>query len=420
MNRNHPTLLVLFGSTGDLTRLKILPALRDLWQEQILPNAFRLILVGRRDYDTEEYFDFLKQVPSHPFTDNVSYLNPEYVSVDFDKPGGFDPLWNKLNEHQNYQIAYYMAVGPKVLNLCVDRFEDQSSIKQMGGRQAVILAEKPFGEDLEDAKQLNQRLAQLFQHNYVLRNDHYLKKDTVQALANLRKNNLYLAEVLSGARTREIKLIVSEQVDLGTRAGYFDSRGMVVDWFQSHMLQILATFCAELNTEKFGMAKAEFIDSLEVVPGTVIRGQYFGYTDTENVSDDSDTETFLALQLKSTLPKWESVVFKLLCGKALDRKEVSVQVKLDETHIKFGDSIHVNIEPPGGNPLLDPPVHDEFSEIIMDCIASEHEEFVSLQEVEAQWKITEQVIEALKDTTLIKYLKGSEYESICLAHGLWC
>ncbi len=419
--KTNPLVFVLFGSTGDLARLKLLPALHDMWKENITPPKLNLILVGRREMTTDEYFEEISSAQPHPFTDKVTYLNPEYVSVDFNNADGFTPLWQKLQEFEGSEILYYMSVGPEVLNLCVDRLEDESSKQMMAGRKASIVAEKPFGSSLEDAMQLNKRLGAMFEHPYVYRNDHYLNKDTIQAVMNLKENNLYIKDVLCGEDVEEIQLTVTEEVDLGSRVSYFEGRGMSIDWFQSHMLQIMATFCADEGEEDYCRAKADFIDSLQIVPGSIIKAQYSSYRSASDVPEDSNTETLLGVQYTSTLPKWENTVFKFIAGKAMDKKEVSLNVKLRREHTKLGEEFKVLIDPPGSNPLLqNKSVKDEFEETIMNAYHNRTSAFVSVAAVEAQWRVTQQLLDKLEGMPVEFYPHGTSYSDFCNPKSKWC
>jgi glucose-6-phosphate 1-dehydrogenase len=419
MNKN-PVVFVLFGATGQLARSKILPALCDLWFDDILPPQFKLILVGRQKLNTQSYLDSLESAPDFPFKKNISFLQPEYIQVDFEHQNGFNPLWETLKNLKQYSIVYYMAVAADVLNLAVNRFEDYSSQTQMLGREAVILAEKPFGNSLADAQQLNKRLSNLFTYKYTYRNDHYLKKDTVQAIGVLIQSDIHLAQILNQDTLKEIELIVSEESDVATRAAYFDQAGMLVDWLQSHMLQMFATLCAQRDLENWQVAKSEFIDSLYPISGSIIRGQYHGYTELPQVKSNSPTETFLAVQMMSTSPLWNRTIFKFVAGKALAKKEVLFKLKFRNHHHMFGQELKLLIDPPGGNPLMQPSFRDDFEETILDAINQKQEKFVSAPEVESQWRVTQKVKDLIDAAPLQTYQAGTSYHDFCNTNHLWC
>ena len=414
-----PTILVLFGATGDLARLKILPALRELWISGQLSRNFKLITVGRREMSTEEYVKYLAEIAPHPFTHDLSILGMEYVCVDFDVEDGFNPLRQIMEKYRGAHVLYYMSVGPDVLELSIDQFSQPDYRRTINSAQSAIIVEKPFGENLADARELNRKLQSIFGVRNIFRNDHYLNKATVQAIVPIRETDPEMQKLLTKDELGEVQIVVAEKVDVGTRAGYFDGRGMVIDWMQSHMLQVLATLFADLGDDNFGLSKAEFIDSLSLVPHSLIRAQYAGYSDIQGVNPELETETFFATQFTSDIKKWQGVTFSLIAGKAMAEKEVMINLRLRHEHPKLGNTIKLYIDPSGGHALLDNQASgDEYQLTIMQAIRDEWDKFVSQQEVEAQWRITEKVRAAFKEIPLEYYVKGTSYKHFCTE--TWC
>ncbi|MCA9379457.1 hypothetical protein KC640_03435, partial [Candidatus Dojkabacteria bacterium] len=275
----NPLLFVLFGATGDLARLKILPALINLQRENKLARPIKLIATGRREMTPGQYFDYLAKVEPHPFKEDASILSPEYIQLEFDGQEGFANLWELLRQQPDAEIIFYMSVGSDVLDSCITRFQDPGALEFLKSRKIKLVAEKPFGHDLEQAMRFNKILTSMFGMDNVYRNDHYLFKNTVQALAEIKNSDPDVRDILNGEWINEVKLVVSEQVDLGTRAGYFEGVGMLRDWFQSHMLQMLAQFCADQkeSDRPSGTGERNFIANLEIIPDSIIRAQYNGY-----------------------------------------------------------------------------------------------------------------------------------------------
>ncbi len=411
------TIFVLFGATGDLARLKVLPALRKLWEDKQLAPNFRLIAIGRRDFSTTEYVNYLAHLESDAFSADLSPLNLEYLCLDFEQQNGFNPLWKLLEEHQRGKHYFYMSLGPDVLNLSLSQFEQAVEDVHWLAGESAILVEKPFGEDGKTATTLNSRLIKLFGNN-VYRHDHYLAKDSIEAIVKIRQHDAAISKVLNHQYLKQIKLIISEKVDIGSRAGYFDGRGMLVDWFQSHMLQILASVCAQPEFTKWHQAKAQFVNSLKLVPDSILRAQYDGYQEVSGIRPDSDTETFLALKLKSSVPRWQETEFALVTGKGMAAKEVAIKFEFKQPHPNFGAELVWSFDPPAGHALLKKLSGDEFSQTIQEFIQGESANFVTMPEIVAQWKITDSIKPELSKTELAHYPKGLPYHHFCT--DKWC
>ncbi len=410
--------IILLGATGDLSRLKLLPAIRELWIEgQIAPNT-KLIAVGRSNHDWESYTETLKKAPTHPFSHDLSTLYPEYIQVDFDEPGGFNPLLSRMKEMEEARFLIYFALAPDITEKVLERISEQGAIELDSGTDISVIIEKPVGESLKDSERLNDTLVRIFGEPHIYRNDHYLNKDSVESLISIRNYDKLLKSYLDKESLLEAQIIVSEQVDLGTRVSYFDCRGILIDWVQSHLLQILATTFADINTDNFAMSKAEFINSLEPIPKSIIKAVYEGYKDTQGVDPKCETETFFAIQLKSDIPKWEGVNFGLVAGKAMAEKSVCIKLKLRAEDPKFGREIVLHLDPPRGNPLVTENTGKEFEKTIQNAIRGNHKKFVSQAEVRAQWEVTEKMMELRAKAEMRRYEKGTSYEMFC--NSEWC
>jgi glucose-6-phosphate 1-dehydrogenase len=414
---NSECIFVLFGATGDLARLKILPALQSLHEQNKLDIGFKLIAVGRKQMSTVEYINYLAHVDTHPFTGDLVGLNLEYVSLDFESQRGFDPLWDLLRFHDRGHTIFYMSVGPDVLENCIGHFHYAKNSEIWNTQNTSILVEKPFGEDGASAVDLNWELTDIF-GDKVYRHDHYLNKDSVQAIVEIRKQDGEIAAILNHDNLAQIELVVSEKVDLGTRAGYFDGRGMLIDWVQSHVLQILATVAAKPDFANWQGAKAEFIASLSPMNDTILRGQYEGYMQMEGVTPNSQTETFLAVKLKSNLANWQNTEFSIVSGKAMAEKIIKLRFIFNQPHPKFGSELVWQLDPPAGHELFRPLSGDEFSESIEDVMAARTEKFVSMPEISAQWRVTDAIKTDLYNHPLETYAKGTSYQHFCT--GKWC
>lgn len=398
--------IVLFGATGDLARLKLLPSFERINREHKLPYSVDVVAVGRKAFSTAEFVEYLKNQPSNPATIDPDIANLDYLQLDFQSPGGFDGLWEKLSTYRaDTKFLFYMAVSPDVLKRSLTIMCAEVCKPWFATHDVRMICEKPFGDDLAEAVELNQFLMQILPENRILRNDHYLHKDTVKGLTRIMSEDPQLGPLLESEDAAAVNFVASETVDLGTRASYFDGRGMIVDWVQSHMLQVLASLCAPQN-------KLEFISSLHVIPGSLKRAQYIGYMDAEDVPDNSQTETFISVSLKSDLSKWNSTEFKLIAGKALAEKKVFIELNFKGQRREFGTQAMLGIDPPGGHIFLKELTPDYYISVIRAGFAGATSEFVSQAEVEAQWKLTEEIQELANDTNLETYTKGSSYQAL--------
>lgn len=421
MSNSNPLLFVLFGATGDLARLKILPALVNLQRENTLGRPIKLVATGRREMTPGQYCEYMTKVEPHPFTGDATSLNLQYIQLEFDGEQGFANLWELLKQYPGSEIIFYMSVGADVLDLCIARFQDSDSHDFLSSNQIKIVAEKPFGQDLAQAIRFNKALSGLFGEENVYRNDHYLFKNTVQALSEIKHTDPQIQDVLNNQWINEIKLVVSEEVDLGTRAGYFEGVGILRDWFQSHMMQILAQFCADPgeSDRPDGSGEQNFISGLTVIPDSIIRAQYNGYIGSAGVDPHSLTETFLAVRLRSGLQRWQGTEFALVCGKGLAEKEISITLSLHKQHPQLGNQINLNLTNKTGHPLLEGKQDgDEFEKLISEVANGNNCCFPSQGEVESQWEITEMVAKCMNSTPMDNYEKGTSYLQFCSKH--WC
>lgn len=402
--------LILFGSTGDLARQKILPGLLELWMEgHIKTGSVKLILVGRRDYDTDDFLNYLKNVEIHPFSKDLSMFEPKYVQVDFNAANGFAPLWEELKHDDSEHLTYYMSLSPSALNLTLERLQDKVSAQEMTAYDNKVIIEKPFGESTSDADRLQKQLADIFGDPHIYRNDHYLHKTAVEALQPLKSKSNILQEALKPELLDEVLLVASEQENIGTRVGYFDCIGMSIDWFQSHLLQLLAVLFASEKTDNFSFHKAELIKNLNIKPNSTCRGQYEGYQDLEDIEPNCETETFLKTELVANLPRYKDVNIKVITGKALAAKEVFFRFKLKRNHPELAEQFTLRIDP---NQKAEESQLTDYAKLIWKVFNDDKEDFVTYSEVKEQWQTTEKLVGELSNCPLHIYEPGKDWQTV--------
>jgi glucose-6-phosphate 1-dehydrogenase len=346
-----PCVVVIFGASGDLTERKLMPALFSLACEDFLPEQFAIVGVARSDMDNESFRQKTKAgIEKH------SRLKPDqcdawpkfaedlvYHQANYDDPEGYSSL-SKLLAKIDKKVGagcnclFYLSTPPVLYPVIVEQLGKAKLAQQANDKWRRIIIEKPFGHDLASAIQLNQQVHEVFQESQVYRIDHYLGKETVQNLLVFRFANAIFEPLWNRNYIDHVQIMVSEEVGLGSRAGYYDTAGVMHDMFQNHLLQLLTLTAMEppaefnatsLRDEKVKVLKAvRPIKPEEVAPYTV-RAQYRSYRDEKGVARGTETATFAAIKLYIDNWRWRNVPFYLRSGKALADKvtEISVQFR---------------------------------------------------------------------------------------------
>jgi glucose-6-phosphate 1-dehydrogenase len=372
----HPTTLVIFGATGDLSRRKLLPGIYNLAHEGALPERFNLIGVSRGD-DTDEDFrelarDSIKQFSrreADPKVLDSLVSRMRYVAGSFDE----DDMYGRLNTvarefdeeaQQQFNRLYYLSVAPSFFPLIAEKL-GQHELAQCEGAETRMIIEKPFGTDLATARELNRSLLGVFDERQIFRIDHYLGKETVQNMLVLRFANGIFEPLWNRSYIDSVQITAAEDLGIGSRAGYYDKSGALRDLVQNHMLQLLMLLAMEppvsfdadaVRDEKVKVLHAIDPPAIDEVPNMAVRAQYEaghsagehvqGYLDEEDVPEESTTETYAAVKLKIDNWRWAGVPFYLRTGKRLARKVTEIAVTLKPVpHLAFQQSGSLGVEP---------------------------------------------------------------------------
>ena len=321
----QPSLVfTIFGSTGDLTYRKLIPALYHLEKREILANDFEIRCIGRRDYTQDEYIEKLKpwlekqsrfklnEETIQKFLTRIKYIKMEFTSLDaYDIlksfPAGLDNL-------------YYFAVAPEFFGLIAKHLHDSSYLSS--GQHRVIL-EKPFGDSLEHAKEVHQTISEIFEADNIYHIDHYLGKEMIQNILAIRFSNRLFKSAWNRNDIEAIQITVAEVVGVETRGHYYEQAGALKDMVQNHLLQMLSYLIIDepssLNSDELDKKQLEALKSLVI--DDLVLGQYdkgesgIAYVDEKNVDDQSSIETYAALRAHLCAGHLKDVPIFLRTGK---------------------------------------------------------------------------------------------------------
>jgi glucose-6-phosphate 1-dehydrogenase len=432
--------LVIFGGTGDLARRKILPGLFRRFCAGQMPETARIIGAARGDLDDKGYRDLIREAIAEFIGDSAAKADVDtflerlaYIPVDARGTNG----WSELAETLRPDVvrAFYFSVGPGLFGDLAERLHAHNMVEA----DTRVVVEKPFGRDLDSAKELNGVLAASFNENQIYRIDHYLGKETVQNLMAVRFGNVLFEPLWNAQYIDHIQISVGETVSVEGRGAYYDKSGAMRDMVQNHLMQLLCLIAMEppskFDPNAVRDEKLKVIRALTPVePHHIVRGQYDGDDTGPSYREDAEdprsrTESFIALKAHIANWRWSGTPFYLRTGKRLKTRASEIAVffksaphsifgEAEDTHRNVlvirlqpneGMTLQVTIkEPgPGGMRLVDVPldmsfaealgpdaedVPDAYERLIMDVIRGNQTLFMRGDEVEAAWAWTDPII----------------------------
>ena len=355
----EPTVFVIFGGGGDLTRRKLVPALFHLFRDKSMPAHFAIIAVDRVDlsdenlrrslYDGVGEFSRRGMVKTDEWDEFAVHIR--YQRGDFKKLETYTDLGEecaKLEKEWGVKVhrLFYMATPPSMFGE-IPKYLGEAGLAS-DREWARIVVEKPIGYDLESALALNAVLADNFEESQIFRIDHYLGKETVQNLLAFRFANPLFEPLWNRRYIDCVTITAVEAVGVELRGGYYDHAGALRDMVQNHLMQLLCLVAMEpmvsFEADEIRNKKVDVLHAVrpfqrDSVHQSVVRGQYGpgwvegtkvpGYRQEEGVSPDSQTETFVALRLFVDNWRWQDVPFYLRTGKRLTRQasEIAIQFR---------------------------------------------------------------------------------------------
>ncbi len=373
---NAPFVLVIFGATGDLAQHKLIPALFSMFKLGQLGEEFFIVGFARREFSNSEYAHMLgDELETHKdpaweeFAKNIYYQQGL-----FDEEKGYKELIDKLSGFDKKIGAcitrlFYLATPPDNYIPILKNLKDSKLSEGCGQgseKWTKIAIEKPFGRDLETAKELDKKLSDIFQEEQIYRVDHYLGKETVQNMIAFRFANSIFEPVWNKENIDHVQITWVQDEGVGRRGKFFDGVGMLRDVAQNHLLQLLATVAMEMpaSFSKEGVrdARANAIRAIRpVAPQDVskfiVRGQYEGYIDEKDVSKTSETDTYVAMKLFVDTERFKDIPFYLRVGKRLKEERMDIRIVFKQTcHLLFkeygcpevGNVLTIKIQPNEG------------------------------------------------------------------------
>lgn len=350
-----PSGLVIFGVTGDLSKKKLLPAIYDLANRGLLSPSFSLIGFGRRDWNGADFARFVRScVEEYSRTDfnEATWLQllrgMRFVQGSFDDDAAFDHLkvvTEELDQTRGTRgnYAFYLSVPPSAFPPVCEQLARAGLSEAPAGSWRRVVIEKPFGHDLESARELNAVVERVFPPSSVFRIDHYLGKETVQNLLALRFSNQLFEPLWNSRYVDHVQITMAEDIGVGGRAGYYDGIGAARDVIQNHLLQLLALTAMEepvtFDAEDLAAEKIKILASAHVpedIDAHTARGQYVagwqggqpvvGYLEEGGFDPNSATETYAAIRVDIDTRRWAGVPFYLRTGKRLARRVTEIAV----------------------------------------------------------------------------------------------
>ncbi|MES2971577.1 MAG: glucose-6-phosphate dehydrogenase [Patescibacteria group bacterium] len=452
----EPSLLVIFGITGDLANRKLLPALYHLANDQLLPTPFRIIGVTRRGTTVPAIIAAIRSsVEASGETCNPKALallkrNISIVTMDITSGNEYTRLKLEL-DHIEAELGicmnrlFYLAIPSQVFGPIVKELGESklSTGCQHGTMESRLLIEKPFGFDLPSAKQLILELEQVFSESQIYRIDHYLAKETVQNILTFRLQNPLFEAVWNSKQISHILVTAAESIGIEGRVNFYEQIGALRDIIQSHLLQIVALITMEKPTKLTAQAihqeKLKVLQDLsppsdDHMSEFTVRGQYQGYRQ-EVGNSKSQTETYAAIKLTSKSRKWENVPILIRTGKHLAAKATEVMIvfqdpsqPLNQNYLIIRIQPHesiilsVVVKKPGSSTEVEKVqmsfsygdradvIHaDAYERVLADAMRGDKTLFATSEEVLESWRIVQPILDAWSHdrTPLHEYIPGS-------------
>lgn len=434
-SNNIPTVLVIFGATGDLMKKKIVPALFRLYNKGRLPELFRVVGVAKSNGNQKQFRNFIATILNKQKKGVAAFIKLyTFHRGLFENSENYKTLERTLrNIDQRWGICtnklFYIAASPKfyetiLKNLVASGLTAPCAPEEGWSR---VIVEKPFGKDLKTARKLEQIISHLFKETQIYRIDHYLAKEMVQNILAFRFANNIFERSWSNQLIEKIEIRLWEKRGVEERGIFYDSVGALRDVGQNHLLQLLALVAMNapvddssdaIRKARGALLRAVRAQSTEEIRDGTYRAQYRGYRKIVGVSERSNTETYFKTTALLDTPRWKGVPIILESGKRLakQQKEVVITFRDHKNKIVIGLEPHekITMEFWSKKPGLDFHIEkrqlrfllrkkkaqtqyaEEYEKLLLDCIAGDQTLFVTSDEIAAMWRYTDPIVQAWK------------------------
>jgi glucose-6-phosphate 1-dehydrogenase len=365
-----PHIIIIFGASGDLTKRKLIPAIYQLYIDQLLPDDFAIVGTSRTLLTDEEFrLRMTEFLPANEMKNRLFLKKIYYQTIDYDNNADYNKLKFKLEElKQSLNIPanylFYLSTPPNLYDVIPEKLAFAALNSQSNGFKRLII-EKPFGNSLSSAKSLNSSLLKDYEENQIYRIDHYLGKETVQNLMVTRFANGIFEPVWNRNFIERVEVTSAESLGVEGRGGYYDNSGAMRDMVQNHLLQVVGMVAMEppvvIEADAIRHEVMKVFQSLrpikpEELQQFVIRGQYTaskikgqavaGYREEPGVNPDSHTETYVAMKFYIDNWRWAGVPFFIRTGKKLPTRVTEVVIEFKPTPHHLFDKSGYNKDQP--------------------------------------------------------------------------
>ncbi len=458
----EPCSIVIFGASGDLTRRMLLPALYNLSLDEQLPTQCAIVGFARTEWSDGEFREHARAAVSEfsrrPIDSSAWNRFAQslfYVAGEYDQAAGHARLTERLEKLEQERVLpgnhlYHLAVPPSAFAPIIHGLAAGGHTAPHGewARWSRVIVEKPFGHDLESARELNKLIHTVFPEDNVYRIDHYLGKETVQNILVFRFANGIFEPIWNRRYVDHVQVTVAESIGVEERGGYYEEAGALRDMLQNHLMQLLSLVAMEapiafngrwVRDEKVKVLEAVRPLSTEDVWISTARGQYGpgvvegrpvpGYRQEREVSPTSSTETYVALKMFIDAWRWADVPFYLRTGKRLKKRSTEIAIQFKRApHLLFREFVEGTLEPNllcmriqpdegislmfhtkvPGSPLKIRPMTMDFTygatdlaaaptayeTLLLDAMQGDATLFARSDEVEAAWGIVDSILSA--------------------------